>query len=495
MAHVWVIPKRKIDEMRKLYRLLIGAVLALSGLVAVGNAQAAFPASPGGGAGACTAAPCYEWGVQSSWYRVFSEAVTADIDYQNSPQANSTFTTSLVAAYQVSNGYEARLTHRQTGADHGVVWRSIAVRGRTPDTLIYSCPSGATLSGQSCTCTAPLVENAAHNGCESEVNQCTAKAGQSTIVNWTVGFVRTEKMSDWDLVGEPNKLPATGTTCSAGCTMNIGTPTEAWRSSEPTDQGLYRLSLDIAMQFTGGKCTSSSGDKPVDPEAANPTCPGFVGEFNGKPGCFGTKGSPVNTIKMDPPAAEQGYGNPSAGNKPAAGPGAGSGGVGRTPLTGGGGNSGGSSSAARNPGGTGTIDKPGDGKEQAACGAPGQPKCSIDESGTPTGHGMNQDQMEARVESMADGKKLAILDAWGGDDDLREGRKTHWGIVPEWTRGGECKPWELFVLPAWLNSYSVGVDMCPYKIYIEGAMNFIWITLTIFGVLGMVRETLISKGV
>lgn len=122
----------------------------------------------------------------------------------------------------------------------------------------------------------------------------------------------------------------------------------------------------------------------------DPPCPGFVGEVNGARGCYGTASKPINSVPPPPKPpgiGEPDAGNPAAGAKPSTGEGSGSGGAGRTPSAGTGGSGGGPSGAAAAGSGVipdGTTPKPMDGKEQAACGAPGQPKCGIDESGTPT---------------------------------------------------------------------------------------------------------------
>lgn len=244
---------------------------------------------------------------------------------------------------------------------------------------LAGCASGGVV------CTAPYVP-----GEES----CSTKIGTSEIVNFTVGYTRSPNIDtdpNWELVGAPNKIPPSGLLCnpSSPCELKFSGPSAddmVWQSAAPTANGLHRISLDITASFTGETCTPTEVDNAaLSKTAPIPPCPGFTGEVNGVPGCYGSASSPtsndISEAKPKPPEA----GNPAAGAKPASGEGSGTGGAGRTPSTGDGGPGGGPAAAAGS--GTkpdGTTPKPDDGKEQANCGAPGQPKCGIDESGTPT---------------------------------------------------------------------------------------------------------------
>jgi hypothetical protein len=225
--------------------------------------------------------------------------------------------------------------------------------------------------------------------CESP---CTELMGQDFTLNWSLGYTRTPDIDadlNWKFVAPPVKPPSNGLVCDPVSSCKVAlvlAPTAVWQSLSPTSQGLYRVSVDYDAQHMGESCTPTDADKAgAHPAADKPTCPGFVGEVNGVTGCYGTASNPtandVPESKPKPPEA----GNPSAGKKPDSGEGSGTGGAGRTPSTGDGGPAGGPAAAAGS--GTkpdGTTPKPDEGKEQANCGAPGQPKCGIDESGTPT---------------------------------------------------------------------------------------------------------------
>lgn len=221
---------------------------------------------------------------------------------------------------------------------------------------------------------------------------CKVRQGQDFTLNWSLGYTRTPDIDadlNWKFVAPPVKPPSDGLVCDPVSSCKVAlvlVPTAVWQSLSPTSQGLYRVSVDYDAQHMGESCTPTPAENAAaHPAADKPTCPGFVGEVNGVPGCYGTASNPtandVPETKPKPPEA----GNPPAGKKPDSGEGSGSGGQGRTPSTGDGGPAGGPAAAAGS--GTkpdGTTPKPDEGKEQANCGAPGQPKCGIDESGTPS---------------------------------------------------------------------------------------------------------------
>lgn len=224
---------------------------------------------------------------------------------------------------------------------------------------------------------------------------CKTKAATTTTINWTVGYTRTPNIdadSNWKLIGPPVVVPQDGGICEAHSSCKVQADysgsMDAWQSLHPTAEGTYRLSLDFPATYTGDTCLPTALDNAgTSQKEPIPRCPGFVGEVNGVKGCYGTAANPTSADPAVPKPKPPQAGNPAAGEKPSTGEGSGTGGAGRTPLAGDGGPAGGPAGAAGSGSGTkpdGTIDKPGEGKEQANCGAPGQPKCGIDESGTPS---------------------------------------------------------------------------------------------------------------
>lgn len=359
------------------------------------------------------------------------------------------------------------------------------IYGYASATLIKQvrCPDGYTLE----------------NGlCEppDEPSRCAADAGTSSVMNFTVGWARSGNPDADDHVGKvvfPNQGRAAA--CVGGCSWEFtDNGVAAYRSAEPFPaSGLHRLSVDFTMRGAGTACAESPEDAAASPNAPEPPCPGFVGEVNGVTKCVGTASQPVPP--PDGPTAgrqaggSEDNGNPAAGKKPDSGDGSGSGGPGRTPTAGTGGNAGGPAGAAGGTRPDGTTTKPVEGKEQAACGAPGQPKCGIDETGTPTGKGA-YDEAKAGLDK-AEGDFKAGLDSIKSTAD----KDTSWGVVPSWIAHAECRPWDLGAFEIMGQSFAIVISICDVMPYVVATTSFLWVVATFFLTIAMVfRVTAAPQG-
>ena len=221
---------------------------------------------------------------------------------------------------------------------------------------------------------------------------CVLSAVGSEIHNITIGWGRSPVPDAQDLVGEPYSDSSVLVNVG-GCVRQLDSVARCWRSQEPSAQGLYRVSCDFGAHSTGDASpTGVVSDPALDPSTAIMSCPGYVGEVNGRAQCVGTsEASPLPAQSGGVPPKGQEVGNPAAGTKPSSGQGSGDTGVSRTPTTGNGGNDGGGSSAAipapGTVGSTITVNVPP--IDVPTCGLPGKPKCAIDETGTPDGHGVD----------------------------------------------------------------------------------------------------------
>lgn len=303
-------------------------------------------------------------------------------------------------------------------------------------------------------------------------NQCAEKAGEISTTNVTRGWARSPLPNKADQLGTTSAVPKH--VCSGGCKFSVLGNEEAYRSQTPSDQGLYRLSSDVTVIQTDQACDGETDMTSANPSTADMACPGQVGELNGKPYCAigpGTTGVDPNG-SPGTGASTDDKGNPKAGPKPKDGEGSGTGGVGRTPTQGNGGNMGGPGGAAAGGTGTkpgdkppdGTKDKPEEGKEQEACGAPGQKPCKIDESGTPTGDG-KFDKLHGDV----DAAKTSWVTEITGIKDMR------WS---DWT-------WT-FQLPSGcvplnLTDLGVNIDVCRWQPVIHDIMSMVWAISTVMG--------------
>lgn len=351
-----------------------------------------------------------------------------------------------------------------------------------------ACPANSSPVTGGCQCNTGYKESGGQ--CVPDVNPCTASAGKPTTVRVTIGYTRSPDDNDSRAVG-PTFNPWGGApVCSGGCTMNYSGVESAWISQSPNAQGLYRNSVDVTYVNSGQQCTASGtnpADQAVNPQAPQPDCPGYVGEVNGKVGCYGTAAKPVTTgtkptgIPQPPPRA----GNPPAGERPASGEGSASN---PTPAAGNGGPAGGPAAAGvggRGGGAGGTASGTGsttngEGQEEKdPCGAPGQAVCNVkvDETGTPAngGDGMGTTKLNEVMDKADQGIAKAI------DSSTMD---TSWGGIPQWFASGGCTPWNLGTLPV-INRVIV-IDICSVAGYVVAVMSFLWVVGTFFAIIAMV---------
>lgn len=372
------------------------------------------------------------------------------------------------------------------------------------------CPANSTAVTGGCECTSGMVESGGQ--CVDQNQACSAKAGKTGLTNMTLGWQRTPATSGYNEWLNPTRLPAGGVQsfCSGGCQVEVDAfSSENYDSSlgggyvsqVPNSQGLYRVSMDFVSTGKGSACTATSADAPVNPNSQDdPKCPGAVGEINGTKVCVGTAEKPIRP-EVQPEwvaKANKVAGNPAAGDKPETGEGSTSGGSGRTPAQGDGGSSGGPSNAAGvgsgGGGGGGSGAAPGyaekkEGEEQKACGAPGQPKCSIDETGMP---------------NAADAYK-GTGDAWNQAKQQQDGflsgltnksdKDTSWGVSSlSWLNHDTCRPWDLGTFTIMGQQKNIRVDICVIEPYVIGVMNFLWIVATFFMTISMVFRVMTRTG-
>lgn len=331
-----------------------------------------------------------------------------------------------------------------------------------------TCPAGATLSGSTCTCG----DGYAELGATCVATSSTCPVGQGKTTNRTEGWARSANPDANDVVSDLGS-PSTVYGYNDGvCVGNITGVDRCWRSQEPSAQGLYRLSCDYTMVVTA--TSTSTGESNSDPDEPVASCPGFVGEVNGKTVCVGTSSNPL-PAGTDAPNAPTSAGNPSAGPKPSTGPGSGSG-AGRTPSTGNGGNNGGPSSAAVGRGGSGQRgdlpEVPGE-----ICGAAPLPPCNVkvDETGVPA---------EGTAESRF-GQGVIDLDAVKTEantafNDHRDIQLPNWTWTCAFPSG--CTA---LVLPAF-NDFEI--DVCQFQPIIHDLMSVLWVIAGIWGLIALFQR-------
>ncbi len=414
-------------------------------------ALSAFAASP----------PTTHWAYQQpgAWFPSYAAACDAWYTWRAAMETDPKV--SLVFRNASDNSCSAERIHVNYGS-YGFAGASLIKQVR--------CPDGYTL------------ENGLCEPPDPGDTQCQQGAAEVSTLNVTLGWARSPLPNKQDQIGEvrnPSNVCAPGPTEGSSCRFKVLDNSNQFRSQTPSSQGLYRISGDFTVIQTDQPCGPDDDAESANPDTPDKACPGSVGELNGKPVCAidpGTGGiDPVGKPGVGNQTDDKG--NPSAGKKPSSGEGSGEGGVGRTPTAGSGGNAGGPASAANGGTGTkpgtsgpdGTTNKPEEGKEQAACGAPGQPKCRIDESGTPSGQGdfdaANRGVDETREGWLAEITKAQELqvDGWTWTFQLPSG----------------CTPLEL---PA----FNMSLDVCRFQPVIHDIMSMVWLICTVMGCVWMV---------
>lgn len=323
-------------------------------------------------------------------------------------------------------------------------------------------------------------------------NKCGELAGQTETRNLTIGWqsgifdngaIEFKPDGTKAPKGYYGPLPTDGPTCFDGCTASIASIGKVWLSKEANEKGLYRISGDYGLQFSGAACTPGAADNqassPTEP-SPEPAC--TTGQVNGKPVCVPDSLGDVNRV-----AAQGGknatVGNPTAGTKDAT--------VEKIPEAGNGGNAGGpkgsDDGSIRTPSGivvkpsgsgspTGNVPEPGEGEEQAECGAPGQPKCLIDEEGTPSGEGAFGDG-EGSVQETEEGFLAQIAAA-------KELQAPPWTWTFELPTG--CAPFTM-------DAFQLTLNVCEWQPMIHDLMSIMWIMASVFLCVRMVFNT-VNKG-
>lgn len=441
-------------------RALVGGVFLFILSSVITSAHASFPASSG-----------YDCRVQAgnggwSAYRETCAIAALDIRHFYGP----------TAPISCTNVYPDRNVN--TCRINGFTVGDVQYQARA-----YSCPANATIAGSgptaTCSCNSGYdqVGSGAGATCTPHVNLCTSGAGAAKLVNMTLGWARSATANAKDYVGTIADIPENA--CSGGCRFGTLEATSVYRSTHPSTQGLYRISADVLMIQTDTECTTT--DDVVNPSQVPASCPGYVGEVNGVTTCVGLQSSPIPPATGTPPTKPQEAGNPAAGQAPTSGEGSGVGGYPRTPTAGNGQASGGPASAGipRGQVGNGTVNSPDEGTEQAACGAPGQSPCRIDESGTNTTVGDGLGPLND-----ADTSRTGILTGIQSTAD-KDGT---WSVMPRWFTRTSCTATNLGTWP--IINVDIEFNLCPWLGLYDVFASLAMVVLTFMACTGMVRDTI-----
>lgn len=232
---------------------LLGLLLvALAGLWP-GVASASFPATQT--PGTCTTAPCYEWqgnGWGATGWMAKLPACQADAANAQASSTVYNYVNPRVAASDADLKCYFDIVIRSDGSSaYPNSTDTMMRRDAAPVAPVYSCPANSTLSGSTCTCTAPNVQNGTNNGCEAPA--CVAGID---------GFYR----GAWG----GNKVNPFST-CKGGCVHTVAPRLDLGVSYiEGPPASTYATYLLVRTTNT---CTENNNSFPPMPPAAEDTTP------------------------------------------------------------------------------------------------------------------------------------------------------------------------------------------------------------------------------
>lgn len=245
---------------------LLRLIFALACFWAIGPVYAVIPPVPGGLE--VSARPSS--GVAARWVPVVQGCSTEEIAIQFSNMDYSSWR--YVSPTTTSQVY-CLGKRKSDGSIFGELF-SLSAREGTG-----SCPANSTLSGSSCVCTSPYVENAAHTSCDPPPDPCKPLAGGDAGEWWRDVGVNDAgtgpKSRSFSVCDGYN--PTAGGKCVA--TVSNATCTN---SDSDGVSGFWRCSGHAFYTGTsgvGGKCDPTSagkgtGETPENPMPATPPVPG-----------------------------------------------------------------------------------------------------------------------------------------------------------------------------------------------------------------------------
>lgn len=339
---------------------------------------------------------------------------------------------------------------------------------------------------------------------QTQVGSCSLpcpSAGTERTINFTLGYTHDPSgdtsATGLDIPGTYMAARSAGSVCASGggsvCSAQIDTatpPSAVWISAAPNAQGLYRVSVDQRVTYTGTSCTQTPNERVLTESTdSGPACDGAFGVVNGRPVCVPSDLSSRNTVQgsTGTTTAPRQAGNPTAGSNGGLPLGS------RTPSGGSGNNDGGPVSPIDGSPAplnqplpstpvttvTGSIDVEVD---VETCGLPGKPPCKMDETGTPDGvpEGVYGPKVDAVADEIA-GNRGTIA----GDSD--KSFFSSWNLFFSAPPVVACEP---VVLPEHRGVSMGELNPCPVVDGVRTVMAYIWALAALYLCLRMVRQVI-----
>lgn len=249
----------------------------------MGQSWASFPATQSN-TSSCTVAPCYRYetyannGLLLASFATLQEAQSSYIAYWNAGASVGSVTWS-------SSLSGSNLIYSAVSSIYGLRDAAVIAKPTQPALPIYSCPSNATLSGSTCTCSVGFTQSG--SGClDANIAKCDDKKGGYDLFNG----------SKMNMPGA-SYCPASGG--GSGCAAVVN------GAYAIVDKTTGQKVWTTEIKYTGGTCTppsgSGSGGTSSTGSGSNdaPTpCKGQQGIVNGVTVCipFGPGNPPSDTV-------------------------------------------------------------------------------------------------------------------------------------------------------------------------------------------------------
>jgi hypothetical protein len=270
-----------------LYRVGATLLLALTLVLIWTPAHAAFPATQSNPS-ACTVAPCYTY----NGYPTPAQAGAAYVGKAfvgggcaNGTEPFSIYYKTYVGYNSGTNKLEFTVWYCNDSAQLSNSFQTPSVVSVAPTAPTYSCPSSSTLSGSTCTCTPPAVENTTYNGCGPSPDD--AMCAGAALLDSTAFGNRDIQVSGKVGSGEAC-MPVAGVSAGNGCKIAFLRDVSYQKDGVWISEGRYSY-----PGATSSTCAIATSTLPATPD----TCKGGQpGQVNGVTVCVPfSKDSPTVT--------------------------------------------------------------------------------------------------------------------------------------------------------------------------------------------------------
>lgn len=261
-----------VFAMTRFYRWAAAFLVVLTLAMLYAPKAHAYPATKD--PSVCSVAPCTGWQADGGGpiYPSQSELCSAIASNATASAGPLGGTYSGEPAGPGSCKMTQRLTLGNGDPYEAVSYVGVHQESMPPKPPVYSCPGGGTLSGSTCSCQSPSVENAAHTACEGAEDPMIQLCKDNKVLqDSTFSGTRAEYTEEGWCASKDMCSPMAGAPPGRGCAYS-----KACVSSQRAPNGDWYSSYQT--QFSGSPCNTSSvpsgtGTTSTTPQTGTPTKP------------------------------------------------------------------------------------------------------------------------------------------------------------------------------------------------------------------------------